>query len=104
LSVFDCILEPLLHERDFRDEIGDGVGEGFVRGVLRGGLNPQHKLVLQGMGDFVAGKQNLGIFHQLGCNKISKSVVLFIHSKQGCIWYFGVFLYGNFFLTLKQEE
>ena len=58
-------LKPLLHEGDFRDEISDGVCKSILGGVVWCGLDAKDKLVLQGVRDLVASKQNLGILQQL---------------------------------------
>ena len=58
-------LKPLLEQRYFRDEIGDGVSEGFLWTVIWSGLDAQDYLMLQWMWMFVSRKQHLRILQHL---------------------------------------
>lgn len=57
--------ESFLQKGELTDEVCDGVGEGLLGTVVWGGLHTNDDLVLQGVRDFVAGKQHLWVLQQL---------------------------------------
>lgn len=57
--------ESLLQEGELADEVCDGIGESLLGAVVWGGLHTNDDLVLQGVRDFVAGKQHLRVLQQL---------------------------------------
>ena len=57
--------EAFVEEGNLGNEVGEAVLEGLGRRVVVGGLDPQHELVLQRVGDLVAGEQHLRVSQQL---------------------------------------
>lgn len=65
LLVFDGHPEALFQQGELADEVRDGVGEGLLWAVVRRGLHADDDLVLQGVRDFVASEEHLGVLQQL---------------------------------------
>lgn len=56
LLLLDCFAEPFFEEGELGHQIGNCVGESVLGRVLGRGLDAQHELVLERVGEFVAGK------------------------------------------------
>ena len=57
--------ESLFQQGQLANEVCDGIGEGLLRAVVWRGLHTDDDLVLQGVRNFVASKQHLGVLQQL---------------------------------------
>lgn len=104
LLVLDGHPESLLQEGELTDEVCDGIGESLLGAVVWGGLHTNDDLVLQGVRDFVAGKQHLRVLQQLRFNDVPQSVVFFVDGEQASVGHLGVLVNGDFLLALEEQE
>lgn len=102
LLVFDGHPEALFQQGELADEVRDGVGEGLLWAVVRRGLHADDDLVLQGVRDFVASEEHLGILQQLRFNDISQRVVFLVDGEQTGIGHLGVLVDGDLLLALEE--
>lgn len=104
LLVFDGHPEPLFQQGELTDEICDGVGEGLLQAIVHTGLHKADDLVLQQVGDFVAGKQHLWIHQQLWFDDVSSCVVFFVAREQTGIGHLSVLVNGDHLLASKEQK
>ena len=104
LFVLQPLPEPLLKQRQLGDEVSDGVHEGVIGGVVGGGLDPEHHLVLHGVGVLVAGEQHVGVLEELLPDHVAHGVILLVDGEHRGVGDLGVLLPGDLLLTIEEEE
>ena len=77
----DGLLEALLEQRQFGNEVSDGVHEGLLGRVLRGRLDPQDDIVVEGMGVLVAGEEHVRVLEELHTDHVTQGMVLLERKK-----------------------